>query len=587
MPDTPDDPYVNTASVECTFADFPNVLNDGDSHSVDLFQPSINVTKTGDEFSKNWGGQADMITYNVTIDNTSSADTPNLSLVSFDDTLVLVPGATPPAACDDLLPGESCSFSYTYTPTEAQGAEDTLVNTANAVYSPDGFPNQIPGEDTWTVKLVHPDFTVSKTCTNEPVPVGGPATWDVVIANTGDVELVITADDGIGKFNLPAGDDQTFPVSQAEPFDGQPTVTNEVTASWVLAESFGLSNTASASASDECTVGGRAGVIKLTQGELNDEGNPDTTTWNFLLQDCGTNGCEKDDPIISEVSSPPSSVEFPIDLVPVQFSADQTYRVCEVLIPAAWTNTWQGDIDDDGVPDTFIPFVAAVNDDPVVDPPGWSRVFDPAYAPPPAQWTNDERCVNFAVDAGATEWFQVNNEFPGGEPRTIGYWKNWNSCTGGGQIGTAIENGGETPQERLGAGFALLDDVLQNPGITIGLLNMQADADVFNCDEGTEDATNILDKRSIDDEKKRASDAAYNLASQLLAAIANDSAGAGVCQEAGQAIIDGQNLLVDIEFDGTGAYFKGKKPIAGHTGSEANNLAGILDSYNNGTLCVP
>jgi hypothetical protein len=553
---------------------------------VDLFQPSINVTKTGDEYSKNWGGQADLITYNVTIDNTSSADTPNLSLVSFSDTLV--PGATAPVACDDLLSGESCTFSYTYTPTEAQGAGDTLVNTANAVYNPDGFPNQITDDDdngsnTWTVKLVHPDFTVAKSCTNEPVPVGGPATWDVVIANTGDVELEITADDGIGTFSLAAGLSQTFPVSQAGPFNGQATVSNTVNASWVIPSSFGLSNTASASASDECTVGGRAGVIKLTQGELNDEGNPDTTTWNFLLQDCGTDGCQKDDPIISEVTSPPSSVEFPVDLVPVQFSADQTYRVCEVLIPAAWTNTWQGDIDDNGVPETFIPFVVAVNDDPVVDPPGWSNVFDPAYAPPPAQWTNDERCVNFAVDAGATEWFQVNNEFPGGEPRTIGYWKNWNSCTGGGQIGTAIENGGETPQERLSSGFALLDDVLQEPGITIGLLTFVADDNVFACDDGTLDATFILDKRDLSQRhKKQASDPAFNLASQLLAALANDSAGAGVCDEAGQAMIDGQNLLADNGFVG----LRGSIPKKSPDSSRANELAGILDLYNNGTLCA-
>ena len=81
------------------------------------------------------------------------------------------------------------------------------------------------------------------------------------------------------------------------------------------------------------------------------------------------------------------------------------------------------------------------------------------------------------------------------------------------------------------------------------------------------------------------SDAAYNLASQLLAAIANDTAGAYVCPAAGQAIINGQILLAAIEFDGTGPYFKGGKPVAGHTAAEANALAGTLDRYNNGTLC--
>jgi hypothetical protein len=332
---------------------------------------------------------------------------------------------------------------------------------------------------------------------------------------------------------------------------------------------------------------GKAKIIKLTQGSPNEDPNPATQDWLFTLQDCGVDGCQKDDDIIGNVTSPPSMVTFDADLVPVQYDPNQTYRLCEVQIMTGWTNTWMGDADDDGTPETLIPFVAAVNDDPVVNPPGWSRVFDPQYAPPPELFSNDERCVNFVVDAGQTEVFEINNEFPGGEPRTIGFWKNWNSCTGGNQVQTAVKNGGPTPVERLGSGNALLDDVLQSPGITIGLLTLVADDNVFACDPGTQQAVDLLDKRDIVDGKKKASDPAYGLAAQLLAAIANDSAGAGVCTEAGQAIIDGQNLLVDIAFNGTGDYFKGKKPINGRTGEEANTLAGILDSYNNGTLCLP
>ena len=581
------DPLVNTVTLTCSPLGFSNVLEASDSHSTNLFQPAITLDKTGDEYSKNWGGQADEITYNVTIENTSSNDTPNLSLVSFNDTLV--PGATPSAECDDLLPGESCSFSYTYTPTEAEGQDDILSNTATAVYSPDGFPNQIPGSDSHDVTLIHPSFTVAKSCTNEPVPLDGPATWDVLISNTGDVELIITADDGIGEFTLAAGASQTFQVSQSGDFRGQANVSNTVNASWRLPASFGLSNTDSASDSDDCVVAGEAKITKLTQGLPNEAPNPATQDWRFTLQDCGVDGCQKDDPVIGDITSPPSMVTFDADLVPVQWESNQTYRLCEVLIPAAWTNTWMGDADDDGTPETAIPFVAAVSDDPVTIPPGWSRVYDPQFAPPPAIWSNDERCLNFAVDAGATEVFEINNEFPGGEPRTIGYWKNWNSCTGGNQVQTAIKNGGPTPPERLGSGNALLDDVLQPPGITIGDLTMSADADVFNCDQGTQDAVNILDKRAIDgNNKKKANDAAYGLAAQLLAAIANDTAGAGVCSAAGQAIIDAQILLEDIDFDGTGDYYKGNvNEINGHTKEEANTLAGILDSYNNGTLCSP
>jgi hypothetical protein len=331
------------------------------------------------------------------------------------------------------------------------------------------------------------------------------------------------------------------------------------------------------------TAMGKAKIIKLTQSLPNDNTNPATQEWRFTLQDCGDDGCLKTDPIIGDVTSPPSEVPFGAFLVPVQYDPNQTYRLCEVMIPVGWTNTWKGDANDDGTPETAISFVPSVNDAPVVDPPGWSNVFDPQYAPPPEIFSNDERCVNFVVDTGATEVFEINNMFPGGEPRTIGYWKNWNSCTGGNQVLTAIKNGGETPTERLGSGNALLDDVLQSPGIKIGELTLIANDDVFDCDEGTQDALNILDKREITGKyKKKANDAAYSLAAQLLAAIANEAAGAGVCTEAGQAIVDAQQLLVDIGFDGTGNYLRPKHPRY----TEALNLASTLDSYNNGTLCT-
>ena len=43
---------------------------------------------------------------------------------------------------------------------------------------------------------------------------------------------------------------------------------------------------------------------------------------------------------------------------------------------------------------------------------------------------------------GETLVFEVDNSYPGGEPRTPGYWKNWNACTGGGQYDNAMRNGG-------------------------------------------------------------------------------------------------------------------------------------------------
>src|SRR5262249_435455 len=103
---TDSDPLVNNASVKCSPTGFPNVLSASSSWSVNLFQPSISVSKTGPAFSK----AGDTATFTVTIKNTSSADAPDLNLFNFTDSLVA--GVTPDASCNTLASGQSCSFTY-------------------------------------------------------------------------------------------------------------------------------------------------------------------------------------------------------------------------------------------------------------------------------------------------------------------------------------------------------------------------------------------------------------------------------------------------------------------------------------------
>ena len=161
------------------------------------------------------------------------------------------------------------------------------------------------------------------------------------------------------------------------------------------------------------TAQGMVDLLKLTNGVENQ-----VMMWNFSLTGPGVD--ESD-------SSPPTTVDFGgAKLLP-----GEEYTLCETGIPAGWTLEWQVDTDGDGVPDTIIPMVAGVNNDPV-GPDGYSRVYDPNYVPP-GPFTNDTRCVNFVVEVGETLAFQIDNQFPGGEPRTIGYWKNWNTCTNGNQ----------------------------------------------------------------------------------------------------------------------------------------------------------
>jgi hypothetical protein len=172
------------------------------------------------------------------------------------------------------------------------------------------------------------------------------------------------------------------------------------------------------------------------------------------------------------------------------------------------------------------------------------------------------------VEPGDTVKFRINNFYPGGEPRTIGYWKNWNTCTGGNQAATAAELGG--PDE----GWYIVDDLLEDPGYTIGALTLGAG----DC----EIAVLILDKRKLSgNNKKMASDAAYNMAAQLLAAQLNYSAGAEQCVDATTAIAEGQALLASIGFDGTANYLRPNNAEYGL----AIDLGYQLDEYNNGFLC--
>ena len=78
-----------------------------------------------------------------------------------------------------------------------------------------------------------------------------------------------------------------------------------------------------------------------------------------------------------------------------------------------------------------------------------------------------------------------------------------------------------------------------------------------------------------------ASDPAYNLAAQFLAAKLNLQAGAGTCGAVTTAIASAQHCWNAINFNGTSSF----KNMTAVQQSTANSLAATLDSYNNNTLC--
>jgi len=203
------------------------------------------------------------------------------------------------------------------------------------------------------------------------------------------------------------------------------------------------------------------------------------------------------------------------------------------------------------------------------------------YAGPPGEEnpTGEIQCFDFVAEvAGTTLSFDVENSYPGGAPRTPGYWKNWNRCSGGNQDDTADKlNNYLGPID--GAGVYLLDDLLPQ---TVGEVTLTT------CEEGIE----ILDANTLEG-KKMASDPGFTLARAYLAARLNQDAGACTAMEfdfLGEYGFDGtfeelltaaQNLLFDEGFDG---YAKFQKK------SDAATLAlyyyEILDDYNNGFICT-
>jgi len=194
-------------------------------------------------------------------------------------------------------------------------------------------------------------------------------------------------------------------------------------------------------------------------------------------------------------------------------------------------------------------------------------------------------CVDFGagttlpVTVGKTLHFLVDNSFPGGAPRTPGYWKNWNTCTTGGQAATAAANGGW--QE----GYWLLDDVL-DPTIGGGIVwdDIQVDDFIFTIDS-CELGVNILGAIDNESGANRNSDAAYTLAKHLFAAQLNFAAGAETCTAATDAALAGETLLDSINFDGDGVFLASNDKRARAKYNEALALAKTLDLYNNGELC--
>jgi uncharacterized repeat protein (TIGR01451 family) len=540
------DPFLNTAHATCTVPGAsPAITASADSNTVNtnLFQPSVTITKTGPAYAT----AGETVTYKVTITNTSSTDSPNLVLNSFSDSLVT--GVTPPDACKNLAPGGSCSF--TYTDTVQSGDPDPLVNTATVHYHPSGFPNDITDSAKWTTDLLHPDFTVSKTCTTQPVPQAGPAKFNVIFTNTGDADLVITADDGIGTVNLAAGATQAVTVTVTGPFAGQATVANTVKASATSDPKYGLNDTIGPkSDSANCTVMGLAKVIKTVSGQP----PSGTQSFTFTLRQ-GADVTSLGTTLETQVANAGNGgvLNFTTNLVP-----GSHYQMCEDVMPG-W-NTSLGT-------NLFVP----------------GSMTTPTLPNPNVN--NMTVCTDFVAQAGQTATYTVDNTPPpGGRALTIGFWKNWASCT------TSSTNKKPVLDQTLAAATAMTTNPpgglvvsAQNPGggwpnfAATYYLILKGSTSTPNSAPDCAKAVNLMNKTTTDGKTKMASDPLFNMAAQLVGAQLNYFAGAG---KNGPTTANTMNAVLLLGKYGFNGLTYSPKLSSADT-AKANCLATQLDNYNN------
>lgn len=549
IPANASDPFLNTATANCHYPNLATVVaTDQSSWSTNLFQPSITVTKTGPAYSK----VGDTATYNVTITDTSSSDAPDLIFDSFSDSKA--GSVAPPAAanCNTLsanvlAANHSCSFSYTYT--VQAGDADPLVNTATAHYDPTGFTNDIHASGQWSTDLLHPSFTLAKSCDSQPVPQGGSASFTVTLRNTGDADLVIDPDEGASNtYTVAAGGSTTFGVTKAVTA-GAGSVSNTVNATATLASKYGLSNVIQTSpASASCSVFGLAKVHKTVSGQPPAAGQ----TFHFQLRSGASN--QSDGTILEEKDTDASgNISFTTNLTP-----GAHYQLCEWVYPG-W-NTSLG-------PNLFVP----------------NSMITPTLPNPNVN--NLTVCTDFVAQAGQTTTFNVDNTPPpGGRALTIGFWKNWASCSG--------SNGKQKPM--LDQTLAAATGLTTNPpgGLVYSAQTagggwpnfgpayygvLKGSTSTPNSAPDCSKAVNLLNKSTATGGKKMSSDPIYNMTAQLVGAQLNYFAGAG---KNGTTTLNIQSaVLLNGKYQFNGNTYSPK--LSGPDTTKANCLGTQLDNYNN------
>lgn len=163
-------------------------------------------------------------------------------------------------------------------------------------------------------------------------------------------------------------------------------------------------------------------------------------------------------------------------------------------------------------------------------------------------------CYSFTLAAGQTLTINVDNQYPQGNALTIGYWRNWNSCSGTGNNRVAMA--------------AKTGNVLMDAFLPVTLATGTFPYTVSSCAQGV----SVLSATS-------AQYAEHQLAAQLLAARLNVAAGASHSSSTDAVIIHAMALLGSINWEGSPT----SRIIGPNDPRRADflNTAAYLNNYNN------
>ncbi len=220
--------------------------------AIDGQLPCIQVEKTVD-CDISTPGQT--ITHHITITNCG----PNtLTKMAITDTISGVGDIIfdAPTSCDTLDPGQSCSFDVDYLIPDSYpglGIENIV-----GVFYQDQFCQEVDANDSVTVCIIRPDFTVTKSCLTDPLEQGQSALFNITITNTGDVALDFTTNEPeLPPFTLDPSQSTNVEVSRLFDPDG---VFNSITVDANLPDDlcFQLPCNIVKEANDRCDVEGGA-----------------------------------------------------------------------------------------------------------------------------------------------------------------------------------------------------------------------------------------------------------------------------------------------------------------------------------------